>query len=138
MKTGLNAPIVRSGTTVTRVSRFLLVLFVNQMSGTICFVCNHIKLTTRKRNHYIIISGMYTLYTYHFYTQIHIIISGMYTLYTYHFYTQIHIIISGTYTLYTYHFYTQIYIDLSIMTIFMHLISPRQCCMSRIVYSILI
>ena len=40
MKTGLNAPIVKSGTTVTRVSRFLLVLFVNQMSGTVCFVCN--------------------------------------------------------------------------------------------------
>ena len=40
MKTGLNAPSVRSGTTVTPVSRFLLVLFVNQLSGTVCFVCN--------------------------------------------------------------------------------------------------
>ena len=57
---------------------------------------------------------------------------------TYHFHTQIYIIISGTYTVYTYHFYTHIYIDLSIMTKFLHLISPRQCWMSRIVYSILI
>ena len=53
-----------------------------------------------------------------------------------HFYTQIYIIISGTYTLYTY--LSFLHTDLSIMTIFLHLISPRQCWMSRIVYSILI